>query len=77
MLQMEPVVYKRKIKEGIFQNCTIYIKTNTFKNSLKLRKSFYPLTSLIREDILIVFFTDTAEWGKTDIHLKEIWGERR
>lgn len=78
----EPVFLKMEMREDIFQICTTYIITNTFKNSLKLLAGSYSASSTIREDVCIVFCgntknTDTAEQQKTDIHLKEVSRERK
>lgn len=52
-------------------------KTSSFKNPLKLLEGVCSATTMVREDICIVFCgntenNDTAEQGKSDTHLKEV-----
>lgn len=54
-------------------------KNNSFKNCLKPLGGVCSATSMVREDVYIVFCGNTentdTEQGKPDTHLKEVSGE--
>jgi len=59
-------VLKREMRDDIFHICTTYVRTNTFKNSLKLLEGPCSTIATITEDVCVVCCGNTKTTNTAD-----------